>query len=66
MPSPLTKLAGAAVNFSKSRVELNETTQAPVPKLLTQSVYEVEKISRTGPPFSLKDLVGIPVLSQRQ
>ena len=66
MPSPLTKLAGAAANLSKSRVELNETTQAPVPKLLTRSVYEVEKISRTGSPFSLRDLVSVPVLSQRQ
>lgn len=66
MSSPLTKLAGAAANFSRSRVQLNETTGTPVPKLLTKSVHEVEKVSRTGPPFSLSDLVGVPVLSWRE
>ena len=59
MPSPLTKLAA---NFSRSRVELNETTGTPVPRLLTQSLHEVDKISRAGPPFSLSDLVGVPAL----
>jgi len=63
MFSPLTKLAGAATNFSISRVELNETTGTPVPKLLTKSVYEVERVSRAGPPFGLSDLVGVPALS---
>jgi len=62
MPSPLTKLAGAAANFPRSRVEVNETTGTSIPKLLTRSVHEVEKACRTGPPFSLSDLVGIPAL----
>lgn len=58
MPSPLTKLAGAAANFSRSRLDLNETTGRPVPKLLTKDVHEVERLCRRGPPFSLSDLVG--------
>jgi hypothetical protein len=61
MPSPLTKLAGAA-NFSRSRVELNESTGTPVPKLLMRSIHELDKISRAGPPFSLSDLVGVSSL----
>ena len=59
MPSPLTKLAAGV---SRSRVELNDTTGTPVPKLLTRSLCEVEKISRAGPPFSLSDLVGVSAL----
>ena len=59
-PSPLTKLAGA---FPRSRVELNESTGTPIPKLLTRSLHEVDKISRTGPPFSLSDLVCVLALT---
>ena len=62
MPSTLTKFTGAAAGFSKSRVKLEETDGTSIPKLLTRSVHEVEKACRTGPPFSLSDLVGIPAL----
>ena len=61
MPSPLTKLAGAAANFSKSRVDLNGTTERPVAKLLTRDIHEVERVCRRGPPFSLSDLVRLSV-----
>ena len=62
MPSPLTKLAGATPNFSKSRVDLNETAERPVAKLLTRDIYEVERVCRRGPPFSLSDLVSLSVV----
>ena len=58
MLSPMSKLAA---NFSRSRVDLNETTERPVPKLLTRDVYEVERQCRKGPPFSLSDLVSLSV-----
>ena len=62
MYSPLARLAGAAANFSKSRVDLNETTERPLPKLLARDIYEVERLSQRGPPFSLSDLVGLSVV----
>lgn len=63
MPSPLTKLVGAA-NFSRSRVEHDGSVGMLVPKLLTRSVYEVDKMSRGGLPFRLSDLVGVPAPTQ--
>jgi len=63
MLSPLLKLAGAAAGFSRGRVELNETAWRPVPKLLTRSVHEVDKVSRAGLPLSLSDLVGDSILT---
>lgn len=62
MLSPLANLSGAVANFSRSRVNLNETIERPVPKLLTRDIYHVEKVCQRGPAFSLSDLVGLPIL----